>query len=228
MIRTLSAVAIAATFGLSMSACRPTETIEMGERQGGMARGEPVPDIYDWRFLRHDASDSLTIGVADTSHDASRSRAMGELNFGADDPVEGVSLFRLTCSPQSREVKVSWGYPGEVVLTSGTATGTFRANEQTASNHPVLTALRDNGVLAVGLSGADMTLKARAAGRSALAAFFDYCERGPARLVVQVPAPTEVAATVPATDDAALPVDGLLEEPVVEPAVPAAEGVPAT
>lgn len=203
MIRILSATAVAATFGLALSACQPGGSVGSAERTAGIAPGEPVPEIYDWRFLTHETS--------------------GELNFGDEDFAEGISLFHLRCTPRSRIVEVSWGYPGEAVLTSGTATGTFRADEKTQSDHPVFTALKDNGVLAVGLSGADMTLKTKAPGRAQLAAFFDYCNRGPEIApqptppVVDVPS-DEALATEVVPGSETTPVDHAAEPAATEPA----------
>ncbi len=208
MIRTLFAVALAATFGLSLSACQPRSGAATGEQTGGLSLGDPVPEIYDWHFLNHGPS--------------------GELTFGDEDFAEGVSLFRLTCAPRSRTVEVSWGYPGEAVLTSGTATGTFRAGQTTQSDHPVFTALRDNGVLAVGLSGADLTLKAKGPGRAGLTAFFDYCERGiepPAPAVAPVIEPVPVEEGVVEEAVPTEPVDG---DAPAEPATPAPVEPPAT
>ena len=211
MIRTLIAPTLAAALGLLAAACNPTSEKASGVTGGGTAapRGDRMPATYDWHVLIHGGS--------------------ADLDFGDGDWVEGVSLFHLSCLPGSGQVEMSWGYPENAVLTSRTATGTFEADARAGTDHPVFAALRDSGSIAVGLSGADMTLTAKAAGREEIAAFFDYCETG--RQPVQPAETPAAAAQANAAEIAAQAETPVVEEPV-EPveaqAAEVAEAVPAT
>ncbi|MBU1345751.1 MAG: hypothetical protein KKA16_02240 [Alphaproteobacteria bacterium] len=201
MIRNLSSLAIAVTVGATLAACQPGPAPEGGEGRPSLpASGEPMPAGYDWHFVAHGGS--------------------GDLDFGDGDWAEGVSVFHLSCLPASRSVEMSWGYPGEAVLTSGTATGTFRADSSAATNHPVFAALKSSAAIAVGLSGADMVLSAKPEGRAELAAFYDYCDTGVDPRAVPETAPEPEAPTEAAPEaDAG-------EIPVAEAPAPDAEIVP--
>ena len=115
----------------------------------------PVPDGYDWHFLTHGGS--------------------GDLDFGDGDWAGGTSLFHLSCLPGSGGVEMSWGEPGEAVLTAGTATGTFQADARVPVDHPVFAALRAGGTIAVGFGGSDLRLEAHPEGKAELERFFAYC-----------------------------------------------------
>lgn len=165
-------------FAVGLAACRP---VSGGGDQQAAANvgGDAVPATYDWSFVAHGGS--------------------ADLDFGDGDWAEGVSLFHMSCLPDSQSIGVSWNGDGEAVLTSGTATGTFRAGASSAADHPVFTALRDTGSVAVGMNGTDLTLSGKAAGREAIASFFDYCTKP------LPPEPVEVALPVP---DVAPPSEG--------------------
>ena len=156
---------------LGLTACQPVSDAAGG---GDVARvgGDTVPSTYDWSFVAHGGS--------------------ADLEFGDGDWAEGVSLFHLSCLPDSQVVRASWDGNGEAVLTSGTATGTFRREVDTAADHPVFAALRDGNSLAVGLDDADLTLSAKAPGREQIDAFFDYCTHP-----LPPPPPDPVVAPVP-------------------------------
>jgi len=155
MIRTLSAVAIA----LTLAACQPSGQGEAEPAgQATLPSGDALPTTYDWHFVAHGGS--------------------GDLDFGDGDWAEGVSVFGMSCLPQSKTVAMTWGYEKEAVLTSGTATGTFQPGASAPTDHPVITALKASGAIDVGLSGADMRLVAKESGKGAIAAFFDYCDTG--------------------------------------------------
>lgn len=155
MIRTLSAVAIA----LTLAACQPSGQGEAEPAgQATLPSGDALPATYDWHFVAHGGS--------------------GDLDFGDGDWAEGVSVFGMSCLPQSKTVAMTWGYEKEAVLTSGTATGTFQPGASAPTDHPVITALKASGAIDVGLSGADMRLVAKESGKGAIAAFFDYCDTG--------------------------------------------------
>lgn len=176
MIRSL----IVAGCLLALGACQPVADPEGA--QGGPAAGvggDPVPPEYDWHFVTHGGS--------------------ADLDFGDGDWAEGVSLFHMGCLPDSRKVSTSWDGAGEAVLTSGTATGTFRRDRDTAADHPVFTALRDGNALAVGLDDADLTLTAKPAGRGQVEAFFDYCTH---------PLPPPEPVLVPPAEQMPLPSEG--------------------
>ncbi len=194
MIRNLSSSAIAATMAATLAACQPGPATEGGEGRPSLpASGEPMPAGYDWRFVTHGGS--------------------GDLDFGDGDRAGGVSVFHLSCLPASRSVEMSWDYPGDAVLTSGTATGTFRAGSSAATNHPVFAALKATAAIAVGLSGADMVLSAKSPGREELAAFYDYCETGedPRAVVEAPPAPETPAEPEPGPEPESAPTDGVSE-----------------
>lgn len=195
MIRTLSALTLVTSLGAVLTACNPGDQVQATSWAASLPPGEPIPASYDWHFNTHGGS--------------------GELDFGDGDMVEGVNLLHMTCLPGSRTVEVSWGYPGDAVLTAGTATGTFEADSRAPTNHPVFTALKAGGVIAVGLSGADMTLSGKEAGKSRMAAFFDYCDTAPEpRLIAEAAVVGEVE---PVVETAATE--------IVEPAAPTAEVV---
>ena len=148
MIRVLTVFAL----GCGLSACQPSTT---GEAKTGAPGASAVPASYDWSFVPHGGS--------------------GDLDFGDGDWAEGVSLFSASCLPNSKSVTLSWGAPGEAVLTAGTATGTFQANAAVATDTPVITALVETGEVTVGLRGEDRLLTGKAAGKVQLQAFLDYC-----------------------------------------------------
>ena len=156
MIRTMSVVTIA----LTLAACQPSgrgET-EPTAGQATLPSGDAVPATYDWHFVPHGGS--------------------GDLDFGDGDWAEGVSVFGMSCLPQSKTVAMTWAHEAEAVLTSGTATGTFRPAASVPTDHPVINALKASGAIDVGLGGTDMRLVAKDSGKGAIAAFFDYCDTG--------------------------------------------------
>ena len=159
MIRSLVvAGAVASLAALSLVACQPSGAGEPPAGQAAPPPGDAMPATYDWHFTPHGGT--------------------GELDFGDGDWAEGVSVFTLSCLPERKTVEMNWGYEDEAVLTSGTATGTFEPSASVPTDHPVMTALKASGTLAVGLSGADMRLVAKDAGKGEIAAFFDYCDTG--------------------------------------------------
>lgn len=195
MIRTLSAVAVA--IALTLAACQPSGQgeAEPTAGQATLPSGDALPATYDWHFVAHGGS--------------------GDLDFGDGDWAEGVSVFGMSCLPQSKAVAMTWGHEEEAVLTSGTATGTFRPAVSVPTDHPVITALKSSGAIDVGLSGADMRLVAKESGKGAIAAFFDYCDTG------KDPTYSVEAAEA---EDAAIAAAAAAATPAVEaPAVPAAE-----
>lgn len=139
---------------LGLGACQPV---------GGDATVSPsvardaVPTNADWSLTTNE-------GAAD-------------LSFRQDDSTEGAPLFRLGCRLNTQQVRADWQGDGDAVLTSGTATGTFRKRGDTAADHPVFAAFRSGGTLSVGLDDADLTLSAKDEGRARIAAFFDFCTR---------------------------------------------------
>lgn len=156
MIRTVSVVAVA----LTLAACQPSGQGETEPAAGRAAppSGDVIPATWDWHFTPHGGT--------------------GELDFGDGDWAEGISVFTLSCLPESKTVQMNWGREDAAVLTSGTATGTFRPASGVPTDHPVFTALKASGAIDVGLNGADMRLVARDAGKAEITAFFDYCDKG--------------------------------------------------
>ena len=188
MVRTLSAIAPVLFLGLSLTACQPSGRVD--ETARAQPQGEAMPASYDWHFTPHGGS--------------------GDLDFGDGDWAEGVSVFHLSCRPDTRTVAMSWDYQEEAVLTAGTATGTFQPDSSAPTNHPVFAALKASGALNVGLSAADMRLVAKDAGKVQLADFFAYCDQGIH--------PSYSAAAAAAEDEA-------LAEPAATPAAPGAAAV---
>ena len=189
MIRTVSVAVIA----LTLAACQPSGRGE-GEPAGQatLPSADAMPATWDWHFVPHGGS--------------------GDLDFGDGDWSEGVSVFGMSCLPESKAVEVTWGYQEEAVLTSGTATDTFQPASRVATDHPVITALKASGAIDVGLSGADMRLVAKDTGKAAIAAFFDYCDKG-----IDPRYSAEAIAAAEAEEAAA-----------ASAAAPAADAVPAT
>lgn len=200
MNRTLSIV----TLALALAACQPSGQGDPASAgQATLPSGDAMPATYDWHFVAHGGS--------------------GELDFGDGDWAEGVSVFTLSCLPESKTVQITWGYEEDAVLTSGTATGTFHPGSSVPSNHPVLTALKDSGAIDVGLSGADMRLVAKAAGEAEITAFFDYCDKGidPAYTPEAIAAAEAELAAAEAAQGTAAVAAPEAEAPA-DPAVPAA------
>ena len=198
MIRTLSVVAIA----LTLAACQPSGQGETGTSgPATLPSGDALPATYDWYFVPHGGT--------------------GELDFGDGDWAEGVSVFGMSCLPNTKSVQMTWGFEQEAVLTSGTATGTFRPSAAVPTDHPVLTALKSSGAIDVGLSGADMRLVAKDTGKAAIAEFFDYCDKGINPMVspeaIAEAEAEAAAAAAPAGDPA----------PAAEAAAPAADAASA-
>lgn len=197
MIRTVSVAVIA----LTLAACQPSG---QGEAEpAGRATppsGDALPATWDWHFTPHGGT--------------------GELDFGDGDWAEGVSVFGLSCLPESKTVEVTWGYDEEAVLTSGTATETVRPASRVATDHPVITALKASGAIDVGLRGGDMRLVAKDAGKAQIAAFFDYCDKGidprySAEAIAAAEAEEAAAATATAPAADPVPATGAVA-PVVE------------
>ncbi|WP_428150665.1 hypothetical protein [Brevundimonas sp.] len=193
MIRTLSVVAIA----LTLAACQPSgqEKADAAAGQETLPSGDAIPATYDWSFVAHGGS--------------------GDLDFGDGDWAEGVSVFSMSCRPDTKEVGMTWGGlgDGEAVLTSGTATGTFRPGTTIPTDHPVITALKESGAIDVGMSAADMRLVAKDEGKAAILAFFDYCDTGKDPYY---------------SAEAALAEDEARAAAAATPTAPAAEAAPAT
>lgn len=159
MIRSLAvSAAMLCLAAVSLVACQPSGEAANAAGEASLPSGDAMPATYDWHFTAHGGS--------------------GELDFGDGDWAEGVSVFTVSCRPETKSVEMSWGYEEEAVLTSGTATGTFRPNGSAPTDHPVISALKDSGTINVGLSQADMRLVGKEAGKAELAAFFDYCDTG--------------------------------------------------
>lgn len=159
MIRPLAvAAAVVSLAALSLVACQPSGEAARTAGEATLPSGDAMPATYDWHFTPHGGT--------------------GELDFGDGDWAEGVSVFTLSCLPESKSVQMNWGFEEEAVLTSGTATGTFQPATGVPTDHPVIAALKSSGALDVGLSGADMRLVAKDAGKAEIAAFFDYCDKG--------------------------------------------------
>lgn len=192
MIRTVSVVAVA----LTLAACQPSGQGETEPAAGRAAppSGDVIPATWDWHFTPHGGT--------------------GELDFGDGDWAEGISVFTLSCLPESKTVEVTWGYDEEAVLTSGTATETVRPASRVATDHPVITALKASGAIDVGLRRADMRLVAKDAGKAQIAAFFDYCDKG---IDPRYSAEAEQAAA----ETAAAPAGGAV--PATEAVAPVAE-----
>lgn len=114
-----------------------------------------VPATYDWTFNTHGGS--------------------ADLDFGDGDPAEGVSLFHLSCLPNSARVEMSWGYPHKATLSSGGHSATFDADASAPAGHPVFAALRSTRTLTMNEEGAVTVMAAKAAGSAALDGFFNYC-----------------------------------------------------
>ncbi len=197
MIRTLSVVAVAMT----LVACQPSGQGEPTEGPAARLSGEGVPANYDWHFTPHGGT--------------------GELDFGDGDWAEGVSVFTLSCLPDSQTVEMTWGYEEDAVLTSGTATGTFRPASRVPTDHPVMAALKSSGAIDVGLSAADMRLVAKDAGKGEIAAFFDYCDTG------KNPMYSAEAAIAEDEARAAVAAEVAAQAEPAEGAAPAAEATPA-
>lgn len=199
MIRTTSVATVAV---LVLSACQPGGGAA-GDRSAVPSPEERASQDHDWRFRVQDGS--------------------GELDFAGDDAIGGGdSLFHLACRPGSGAVEMSWGARPEAVLTSGTATGTFRSGARATTDHPVLRALKASGVIALGLGWDDLTLSAKDRGRGDLAAFFDYCDHQ----APPPPLPADAAPVEPATASEGEPVETTPGE--TGPGLPASvEPVPA-
>lgn len=171
MIRTLSAGALA-----GLAACQPAATdnavpanaaapaANTASAEGNAVNAvtpAPVPAAYDWHHATHGGS--------------------GDLDFGDGDPAEGVSLFHLSCLPNSGRVELSWSDQVPATLSTGGQSERFEADASAAVTRPVLQALRASGNLTLSVNGRAMQLDAKPAGRTAVADFFRYCGAAAAR-----------------------------------------------
>jgi hypothetical protein len=205
MIRSLAvSAAVVSLAAVSLVACQPSGEATKTAGEASLPSGDAMPPTYDWHFLAHGGT--------------------GELDFGDGDWAEGVSVFTLSCRPETRSVEMSWGYEEEAVLTAGTATGTFRPNSSAPTDHPVIGALKDSGVINVGLSQADMRLVGKDAGRAEIAAFFDYCDTGKHPVYSAEAAAAEDEAK--AAEIAAQAEAAVVETPAEAAEAPAAEAPP--
>lgn len=200
MLRPLSAPVLGACL-LALSACNPVDDPARGETvaEAVAGPGDRVPDGYDWHYTLEGGS--------------------GDLDFGDGDWAEGKRLISLSCLPNSQEVRLHLGDEPDVVLTAGTATGTFRNDAPVPANHAVFSALRTGESLSVGSDRGDLTLEGTAEGKRELEAFFAYCTTP---LAPQAPAATEPAPE-PQPEAAPEPADTVDEPETVpsEPATPA-------
>lgn len=208
MIRSLAVSAVVMSMAaVSLVACQPSGEAAKTAGEASLPSGDAMPATYDWHFTAHGGT--------------------GELDFGDGDWAEGVSVFTLSCRPETKSVEMSWGYEEEAVLTAGTATGTFHPNSSTPTDHPVISALKGSGVINVGLSQADMRLVGKDAGKAEMTAFFDYCDTGKHPVysaeaaIAEDEARAAIAAEVAAQAEPAAPTAPV--ETPAEDAAPAAE-----
>ena len=86
-----------------------------------------VPAAYDWTFSTHGGS--------------------GDLDFGDGDQAEGVSLFHLSCLPNSGRVEMSWRQEGPATLSAGGQSERFggrRVGERDPARAPALRTQRQS------------------------------------------------------------------------------------
>ncbi len=121
----------------------------------------PVPAAYDWHYATHGGS--------------------GDLDFGDGDQAEGVSLFHLSCLPNSGRVELSWSAQVPATLSAGGQSERFDAGASAALTRPVLQALHASGNLTLSVNGRVMQLNGKPAGRAAVTDFFRYCGTPAAR-----------------------------------------------
>lgn len=204
-------VPVAASAMLALtSACQPGAPEREAAAAGdGQVFDDAVPADYDWAFTLHGGS--------------------GGLQFGDGDWAEGEHLFALSCLPRSRHVEMTWPEGGEAVLTAGTATGTFDHGGRAPTDHPVFTALKTSGVIAVGRGGSNLRLAAERAGRAAVADFFAYCDEGreprpPEPVREPLAEPEEADASDAETSSQARPAPEPAEPPAAQPQTDAAKG----
>jgi len=121
----------------------------------------PVPAAYGWHYATHGGS--------------------GDLDFGDGDPAEGVSLFHLSCLPNSGQVELSWSAQVPATLSAGGQSERFEAGASAALTRPVLQALHAGGNLTLSVNGRVMQLNGKPAGKAAVTDFFRYCGTSAAR-----------------------------------------------
>ncbi|AQR61018.1 hypothetical protein BZG35_04585 [Brevundimonas sp. LM2] len=178
---------------LGLGACRPAA----GDAAVSTTRArDAVPVDADWHF----AATGSTAALA----------------FGEDGGDDADRLFRLGCRLNTQRVRADWPGQGDAVLTSGTATGTFRKQGEAAADSPVFTAFRSGGTLSVGLDDADLTLTAKEEGRAQIKAFFAFCTQPlpPPAEPEPAPPPEPVDAVAPPSDDDDAPEDVTVPGPV--------------
>jgi len=163
MIRTLSAAALLT----ALAACQPAATnnavpanaaepvANTASADGNAGTPAPMPAAYDWHYASHGGS--------------------GDLDFGDGDPAEGVSLFHLSCLPNSGRTELSWSDQVPATLSAGGQSERFAPDASAAVTRPVLQALRASGNLTLSVNGRVTQLNGKPAGRTAVADFFRYC-----------------------------------------------------
>jgi hypothetical protein len=176
MIRTFPAAALLA----GLAACQPAATnnavpaneiapaANTASVEGNAANAAtpapapaPVPAAYDWHYATHGGS--------------------ADLDFGDGDPAEGVSLFHLSCLPNSGRVELSWSAQVPATLSAGGQSERFEAEASAPLTRPVLRALHASGNLTLSVNGRVMQLNGKPAGRTAVTDFFRYCGTSAAR-----------------------------------------------
>lgn len=191
---------ILAGLALALGGCQPVADDPAAPLSGAR---DAVPVDADWRMTTRGGS--------------------ADLNFSEVDGTEDDRLFHLACRLNTQQVQADWQGQGDAILTSGTATGTFRKAGFNPADHPVFTAFRANGTLSVGRDDADLTLTAHREGRAQIAAFFDFCTRPlpPKPAPEPVPAPPAAEDVPPSSEADDQPDD----RPVVEPVEPGVDVV---
>jgi hypothetical protein len=178
MIRTFAAAALLA----GLAACQPAATnnaapannavpandtasaansASVGGNAANAVSPAPVPAAYDWHYATHGGS--------------------GDLDFGDGDSAEGVSLFHLSCLPNSGRVELSWSDQAPATLSAGGQSERFEAGASAALTRPVLQALHASGNLTLSVNGRVMQLDGKPAGKAAVTDFFRYCGTSAAR-----------------------------------------------
>ena len=162
------AVFAAPVLALALAACQPAADKEAPA--GSEPQPEPVaappapaaeapaavPASYDWSWRAHGGS--------------------ADLDFGDGDWAEGVSLFHLSCLPNSQNVSISWGNAEAAKLSSGGHELDLAAHDAAgAATDPVFKALRVSGELSITQASGARTLIGKEPGKKALEAFFAYC-----------------------------------------------------
>jgi len=147
---------LVAALVIAAAACKPASAPAQTADAAPPPEPVEISTIYDWNWRAHGGS--------------------ADLDFGDGDWAEGVSLFHLSCLPNSQNLLVSWGNTDKATLSAGGESVELSGPEARAgTGDPVFRALRAEGVITITQAASARRLVGKAAGKQAVEEFFAWC-----------------------------------------------------